>query len=127
MGLDRVAARCNVIDVLDHVLDKGIVVDAWLRVAIGGIDLITVEARMLVASLQTYVSYADAVATLPVAVSTPPRVAPVYDSRSIHERLRRIRRELAAPQVTNEYEHRRAEDRILDDLWDSRGRTLVAH
>ena len=50
------------IDVLDHVLDKGIVIDAWVRVSLVGIDLITVEARIVVASIETYVNIADAVA-----------------------------------------------------------------
>src|SRR5215475_4747787 len=119
MGLDRVAASANVIDVLDHVLDKGIVIDAWLRVSIGGIDLITVEARMLVASLQTYISYADALATIPPiagAVFAPPS----YERRSINQQLRRIGRQLDIRLVTSEYERRRAEDRVLDELRDSR-------
>jgi len=54
-----------VIDVLDRVLDKGIVIDVWLRLAIVGIDLITVEARVVVASIETYLNYADAIAAIP--------------------------------------------------------------
>ncbi|HEY3044227.1 MAG TPA: gas vesicle protein GvpJ [Vicinamibacterales bacterium] len=49
------------IDVLDHVLDKGIVIDAHVEVAVAGIDLITVEARVLVASFETYLHHAGAV------------------------------------------------------------------
>jgi hypothetical protein len=49
------------IDVLDRVLDKGIVVDAWVRISLVGIDLITVEARVVVASIDTYLKYAEAV------------------------------------------------------------------
>jgi hypothetical protein len=52
----------SLVDVLDRVLDKGIVVDAWVRVSVMGIDLITVEARVVVASIETYLRYADAVA-----------------------------------------------------------------
>jgi hypothetical protein len=48
--------------VLDRVLDKGIVIDAWVRISLVGIDLITVEARVVVASIDTYLKYADAVA-----------------------------------------------------------------
>jgi hypothetical protein len=51
----------SVIDVLDHVLDKGIVIDAWMKVSLVGIDLVTVEARVLVASIETYVQQAEAV------------------------------------------------------------------
>jgi len=47
--------------VLDRVLDKGIVIDAWVRISLVGIDLITVEARVVVASIDTYLKYADAV------------------------------------------------------------------
>jgi hypothetical protein len=64
----------NVIDVLDRVLDKGIVMDAWVRVSIVGIDLITVEARVVVASIETYLNYAGAVAEL-LPASPPPRLA----------------------------------------------------
>ena len=46
---------------LDRVLDKGIVIDAWVRISLVGIDLITVEARVVVASIDTYLKYADAV------------------------------------------------------------------
>ena len=52
----------SVIDVLDHVLDKGIVIDAWVRVSLAGIDLLTVEARVIVASIETYLQHAQAVA-----------------------------------------------------------------
>ena len=58
MPVDRSPASSSVIDVLDHVLDKGIVIDAWVEVSIVGIDLITVEARVVVASIETYLNYA---------------------------------------------------------------------
>jgi len=54
--------------VLDRILDKGIVIDAWVRISLVGIDLITVEARIVVASIDTYLRYAEAVGiTSPVA------------------------------------------------------------
>ena len=40
---------------------SGIVIDAWVRISLVGIDLITVEARVVVASIDTYLKYADAV------------------------------------------------------------------
>jgi hypothetical protein len=47
------------IDVLDRVLDKGIVIDYWARVSLVGIDLLTwIDARVIVASIDTYVQYA---------------------------------------------------------------------
>lgn len=58
----------SLIDVLDRILDKGIVIDAWVRISLVGIDLITVEARVVVASIDTYLKYAEAVGiTAPVA------------------------------------------------------------
>src|SRR5574341_789312 len=61
MPVERAAGGTSLIDVLDRVLDKGIVIDAWLRVALVGIDLITVEARVVVASIDTYLKYSGAV------------------------------------------------------------------
>ena len=61
MAVERAAGGSSLIDVLDRVLDKGIVIDAWVRVSLVGIDLITVEARVVVASIDTYLKYADAV------------------------------------------------------------------
>lgn len=52
----------SVFEVLDRVLDKGIVIDAWVRVSLVGIDLITVQARVVVASIETYQQTADALA-----------------------------------------------------------------
>ena len=66
----------SLIDVLDHILDKGIVIDAWVRVSLVGIDLITVEARVVVASIDTYLRYAEAMGiTAPVA--RPPSIGSV--------------------------------------------------
>ena len=61
MNVERASAASSLIDVLDRVLDKGIVIDAWVRVSLVGIDLITVEARVVVASIETYLKYSEAV------------------------------------------------------------------
>jgi hypothetical protein len=61
MAVERAAGGTSLIDVLDRVLDKGIVIDAWVRVSLVGIDLITVEARVVVASIDTYLKYSDAI------------------------------------------------------------------
>jgi hypothetical protein len=70
MAVERVSGGSSLIDVLDRVLDKGIVIDAWVRISLVGIDLITVEARVVVASIDTYLKYADAVGLVPI-VSRP--------------------------------------------------------
>src|SRR5262249_25580837 len=61
MPVERTVGGTSLIDVLDRVLDKGIVIDAWVRVSLVGIDLITVEARVVVASIDTYLKYSEAV------------------------------------------------------------------
>ena len=48
-------------EVIDRILDKGIVIDAWLRVSLVGIEILSVEARVVVASVDTYLKYAEAV------------------------------------------------------------------
>lgn len=58
--VERSPGGSSLIDVLDRVLDKGIIIDAWVRISLVGIDLITVEARVVVASIDTYLRYADA-------------------------------------------------------------------
>jgi len=61
MAVERSPSGSSLIDVLDRVLDKGIVIDAWVRVSLVGIDLVTVEARVVVASIDTYLKYSEAV------------------------------------------------------------------
>jgi gas vesicle structural protein len=70
MPVERAAGGTSLIDVLDRVLDKGIVIDAWVRVSLVGIDLITVEARVVVASIETYLKYSEAVGSI-APVSKP--------------------------------------------------------
>ena len=65
--IERASSNSSLIDALDRVLDKGIVFDAWVRVSLVGIDLITVEARVVVTSIAPYFSHADAIAELPGA------------------------------------------------------------
>ena len=48
-------------DVLDLVLDKGIVIDAYVRVSLVGIELLTIDARIVIASVDTYLRFAEAV------------------------------------------------------------------
>src|SRR3954452_22672454 len=48
-------------DVLDLLLDKGLVIDVFLRVSLVGIELLTVDARIVIASVDTYLRFAEAV------------------------------------------------------------------
>ncbi len=78
MAVERTTGGTSLIDVLDRVLDKGIVIDAWVRVSLVGIDLITVEARVVVASIETYIKYSEAVGSM------APASRPAVDSKT-HE------------------------------------------
>src|SRR6266700_415811 len=79
MAVERAAGGTSLIDVLDRVLDKGIVIDAWVRVSLVGIDLITVEARVVVASIDTYLKYSEAVGQV------PPVSKPAIESKGYEE------------------------------------------
>jgi gas vesicle structural protein len=91
MAVERVSGGSSLIDVLDRVLDKGIVIDAWVRISLVGIDLITVEARVVVASIDTYLKYADAVG-LTGTVSRPQlEAAPIEEFEEPARRTRPTR------------------------------------
>jgi gas vesicle structural protein len=96
-NVDRQPGGTSLIDVLDRVLDKGIVIDAWVRVSIVGIDLITVEARVVVASIDTYLKYSEAVGQVAPVSRPQPELAAHPDVVAENVQLRR---ELAAAQKT---------------------------
>src|SRR6184192_2107599 len=50
----------GLVDVLDIILDKGLVIDAYVRVSLVGIELLTIDARIVVASVDTYLRFAEA-------------------------------------------------------------------
>ena len=79
MAVERAAGGSSLIDVLDRVLDKGIVIDAWVRVSLVGIDLITVEARIVVASIDTYLKYSEAIGAASAAARPTIEAARPYD------------------------------------------------
>jgi uncharacterized membrane protein YgcG len=54
-------------DVIDVILDKGLVVDAYVRVSLVGIELLTIDARIVVASVDTYLRFAEAVGRMDIA------------------------------------------------------------
>jgi hypothetical protein len=97
MAVERAAGGTSLIDVLDRVLDKGIVIDAWVRVSLVGIDLITVEARVVVASIDTYLKYSEAVGQ--VAPVSRPQAELTAHQNVIAENAA-LRAELAATKAT---------------------------
>jgi gas vesicle structural protein len=66
MAVQHATDGPSLIDVLDRVLDKGIVIDAYARVSLVGIDMITIESRVMVASFDTYLSYSEPLRYLPM-------------------------------------------------------------
>jgi hypothetical protein len=59
--LQRAPRPSGLADVLDLILDKGLVIDAYVRVAVVGIELVTIDARIVIASIDTYLRFAEAV------------------------------------------------------------------
>lgn len=62
-------------EVLDRVLDKGLVVDVWARVSLVGIEILTVEARVVVASVDTFLHYAEEITKIEQAAIAAPASA----------------------------------------------------
>src|SRR5262245_31721255 len=60
-AINRAPRPSSLADVLEVVLDKGIVIDAYVRVAVVGIELLTIDARIVIASVDTYLRFAEAV------------------------------------------------------------------
>ncbi|AHJ27872.1 gas vesicle structural protein GvpA [Nodularia spumigena] len=61
MAVEKTNSSSSLAEVIDRILDKGIVIDAWVRVSLVGIELIAIEARIVIASVETYLKYAEAV------------------------------------------------------------------
>src|SRR5205823_3273906 len=96
MPVERASGGSSLIDVLDRILDKGIVIDAWVRVSVVGIDLVTVTARVVVASMETFIRYTEAAPELglglPASAAAPPERRLAGKQRG--QRRRRLRRPL---------------------------------
>ncbi len=61
MAVEKAIGSSSLVEVIDRILDKGVVIDAWVRVSLVGIELLAVEARVVVASVETWLKYAEAV------------------------------------------------------------------
>jgi len=68
MAVTTSMAPSGLAEVIDRILDKGLVLDAWVRVSLLGLEILTIEARVVIASVETYLKYAEAVGlTAPAA------------------------------------------------------------
>ena len=66
-GGGRGPSPSGLADVIETILDKGLVIDAYVRVSLVGIELLTIDARVVVASVDTYLRFAEAVNRLDIA------------------------------------------------------------
>jgi hypothetical protein len=66
-GISRGPQSSGLADVIDTILDKGLVIDAYVRLSLVGIELVTIDARVVVASVDTYLRFAQAVNRLDIS------------------------------------------------------------
>ena len=59
--LQRAPSPSGLAEVIDVILDKGLVIDAYIRVSVIGIEVLTIDARIVIASVDTYLRFAEAV------------------------------------------------------------------
>lgn len=57
-------------EVLDRILDKGIVIDVWARISVVGIEILTIEARVVAASVDTFLHYAESISKIELAAES---------------------------------------------------------
>ena len=77
--LQRAPSPSGLADVVDLILDKGLVIDAYVRVAVIGIELITIDARIVIASVDTYLRFAEAVNRLDLTQTEAAGLAELRD------------------------------------------------
>ena len=114
-AVDRVGGSTSMADVLDRILDKGLVIDAWIKVSLVGIEIVSVEARVVVASVDTFLRYAEAIGRMRLeSVSQPPVEAP------------HAQRQLPSAQEIADYLQDHGEGMSLDQLADHFGASREA-
>ena len=69
MAVEKSIASSSLVEVIDRILDKGIVIDAWVRVSLVGIELLAIEARVVTAGVETFLKYAEAIGLTPEAAA----------------------------------------------------------
>lgn len=74
------AGLSNLAELVERILDKGIVIDAWVSVSLIGIEVLSIQARVVVASVDTYLKYAEALAQTALAAQ-PQAAASVRQTR----------------------------------------------
>jgi gas vesicle structural protein len=85
--LTRAPRSSGLADVLEILLDRGLVIDAYVRVSLVGIELLTIDLRVVIASVDTYLRFAEAVNRLDLRA--------VDDSKSVPDLFKGGTEELA--------------------------------
>ncbi len=70
MAIEKSLASTSLAEVVDRILEKGVVVDAFVRVSLVGIELLAIEVRAVIASVETWLKYAEA-----IGLTTEPQAA----------------------------------------------------
>lgn len=97
-GVQKMGGSSSLADVLNIILDKGIVIDAWVRLSVIGIEILTLEARVVVASVETYLRYAEAIGLTQLA-SAPPAQQGAQNQGAGQNRSQNGHQELTDDQV----------------------------
>ena len=71
MAVEKTNSSSSLVEVIDRILDKGIVLDLWARVSLVGIEILAIELRLVIASVETYLKYAEAVGLTATAAAPP--------------------------------------------------------
>lgn len=74
--ITRAPRSSGLADVLEILLDRGLVIDAYVRVSLVGIELLTIDLRVVIASVDTYLRFAEAVNRLDLAASSDAKGLP---------------------------------------------------
>jgi len=80
--LQRAPSPSGLADVLDVILDKGLVINAYVRVSVIGIEVLTIDARIVIASVDTYLRFAEAVNRLDLAQTETAGIEELRDGGS---------------------------------------------
>jgi gas vesicle structural protein len=83
--LQRAPSPSGLVDVVDLILDKGLVIDAYVRISVIGIELITIDARIVIASVDTYLRFAEAVNRLDLTQTEAAGLAELRDGNGGNE------------------------------------------
>jgi gas vesicle structural protein len=86
--LQRAPSPSGLADVVDLILDKGLVIDAYVRVAVIGIELVTIDARIVIASVDTYLRFAEAVNRLDLTQTEAAGLAELRGDNSGEEKAK---------------------------------------